>query len=209
MSLETISLEQAVGLLSLPRTLGEHPETGRRIQAGLGRFGPYVVCDLGGGEKDYRSLKADDDVLTIDLDRALELLAQPKKSRGRGKEPIREVGLHPDDQAPIQIFEGPYGLYLKHGKVNASLPEDEKPETISLETAVAALAPKPVRPRLKEAAVVREHQSPVKRKPEQPKRLRKPRLVGLRAANTVRHLSGYRLRPAIDAGLPDDCAPSL
>ncbi|ABB57446.1 type I DNA topoisomerase [Synechococcus elongatus] len=142
MSLETISLEQAVGLLSLPRTLGEHPETGRRIQAGLGRFGPYVVCDLGGGEKDYRSLKADDDVLTIDLDRALELLAQPKKSRGRGKEPIREVGLHPDDQAPIQIFEGPYGLYLKHGKVNASLPEDEKPETISLETAVAALAAK-------------------------------------------------------------------
>nr|CAA51086.1 Topoisomerase I [Synechococcus elongatus PCC 7942 = FACHB-805] len=91
MSLETISLEQAVGLLSLPRTLGEHPETGRRIQAGLGRFGPYVVCDLGGGEKDYRSLKADDDVLTIDLDRALELLAQPKKSRGRGKEPIRRL----------------------------------------------------------------------------------------------------------------------
>ncbi|WP_338442204.1 type I DNA topoisomerase [Synechococcus elongatus IITB4] len=142
MSLETISLEQAVGLLSLPRTLGEHPETGRRIQAGLGRFGPYIVCDLGGGEKDYRSLKADDDVLTIDLDRALELLAQPKKSRGRSKEPIREIGLHPEDQAPIQIFEGPYGLYLKHGKVNASLPEDEKPETISLETAIAALAAK-------------------------------------------------------------------
>ena len=93
---EEVTLETALGLLSLPRLLGDHPETQAKVKAGLGRFGPYIVHDLGKEGKDYRSLKADDDVLTVTLERALELLAQPKRGRGakRGgtKKPLRELG---------------------------------------------------------------------------------------------------------------------
>jgi DNA topoisomerase-1 len=140
-ALESVTLETAVGLLSLPRDLGTHPETEGKIQAGLGRFGPYVVYTLG-KEKEYRSLKAQDDVLTIDLDRALELLAQPKRgrtNRGKDKTPLRELGLHPQDQEPINVYEGPYGPYIKHGRVNVSLPEGVTPEAMTLELALPLL----------------------------------------------------------------------
>ncbi len=142
---EDVTLETAVGLLSLPRLLGTHPDTRAKIKAGLGRFGPYIVHDQGKEGKDYRSLKAGDDVLTVNLERALELLAQPKRSRGGGrgaKKPLRELGVHPDDKEPINIYDGPYGLYVKHGKVNASLPEGEKVDTLTLETALDLLAAK-------------------------------------------------------------------
>jgi len=141
---ENVTLEMAVGLLALPRTLGVHPETGARIQASLGRFGPYIVHDQGKDGKDYRSLKGDDDVLTITLERALALLAEPKSGRGRraAAKPLRELGAHPDDGEPVNIYNGPYGHYIKHGKVNASLPEGQTVEAITLEEAVAALAEK-------------------------------------------------------------------
>jgi DNA topoisomerase-1 len=140
---EEVTLEMAVGLLSLPRTLGEHPETGKKVKASLGRFGPYVVHDQGKDGKDYRSIKGEDDVLTITLERALELLAEPKKGRGRGsKTPLKELGLHPEDQEPVNIFSGPYGNYIKHGKVNAGLPEGETLETITLDKALPLLAEK-------------------------------------------------------------------
>jgi DNA topoisomerase-1 len=145
---ETITLEQAIGLLSLPRTLGLHPDTGRKVQASLGRFGPYVVHDLGKGEddkpkKDYRSLKGDDDPVTITFERALELLAQPKATRGRrSATPLRELGPHPDDAEPVNIYDGPYGHYVKHGKVNASLPEGQTVESMTLELAIEALGAK-------------------------------------------------------------------
>ncbi len=135
----------AVGLLSLPRSLGTHPETGAKIQANLGRFGPYIVHDQGKAGKDYRSLKGDDDVLTITLERALELLAEPKAGRGRSKaaaKPIRELGSHPEDGEPVNIYDGPYGPYIKHGKVNASIPEGQTVEAISMEEALAALKAK-------------------------------------------------------------------
>ena len=80
---EDATLPMAVGLLSLPRTLGVHPADGHKVQAGLGRFGPYIVHDKGKEGKEYRSLKGEDDVLTVQLPRALELLAQPKQGRGR------------------------------------------------------------------------------------------------------------------------------
>jgi len=137
---DNATLEQAVGLLSLPRLLGTHPETGGKVQAGLGRFGPYIVHDLGKGEKEYRSLKVGDDVLTVQLERALALLAEPKAGRGRSKsKPLRTVGSHPADEKPVEIYDGPYGPYIKHGKVNASLPEGETVEGITLEAAIAAL----------------------------------------------------------------------
>jgi DNA topoisomerase-1 len=137
---EDVSLEDALGLLRLPRQLGEHPEGGR-IQAGLGRFGPYVVHDKAKGEKDYRSLKAEDDVLSIGLPRALELLAQPKRGRG-GRTALRDLGTPAGAEEAIQVFDGPYGLYVKQGKVNASLPEGATAESISLEQAMELLAAK-------------------------------------------------------------------
>jgi DNA topoisomerase I len=142
---QDVNLETAVGLLRLPRLLGNHPETGAKIQANLGRFGPYVVHDQGKEGKDYRSLKKEDDVLTVTLDRALELLAEPKAGRGRGKgtaKPLRELGPHPEDGEPVNIYDGPYGPYLKHGKVNASLPEGQTVELIQMDLAVQALAEK-------------------------------------------------------------------
>lgn len=145
-SLEDVTLEMAVSLLALPRLLGVHPETGNKIQASLGRFGPYVVHKKGGeeGKDDYRSLKAGDDVLTVSLERALELLAEPKKAsrRQKSKTPLRELGTHPDDGEPINIYEGPYGLYVKYQKTNVGIPEGESVETLTLEKALELLAAK-------------------------------------------------------------------
>ena len=135
-----MTLEDALGLLRLPRHLGEHPEGGK-VQAGLGRFGPYVVHDKGKGEKDYRSLKGDDDVLAIGLSRALELLAEPKRGRG-GRTALKDLGTPEGAEEAIQLFNGPYGLYVKQGKVNASLPEGTTADTITLEQAVELLAAK-------------------------------------------------------------------
>ncbi|MDX2212633.1 MAG: type I DNA topoisomerase [Oculatellaceae cyanobacterium bins.114] len=146
---QDLTLEKAVSLLALPRTLGLHPDTGRKVQANLGQYGPYIVHDLGKDEdgkvkKDYRSLKGDDDVFTISLERALELLAEPKLGRGRGKTatPLRELGAHPEDGEPVNIYNGPYGPYIKHGKVNASLPEGVTVENLAMEVAIKALAEK-------------------------------------------------------------------
>ncbi|MFQ3584134.1 MAG: type I DNA topoisomerase [Cyanobacteriota bacterium] len=135
---DQVTPEIALGLLSLPRTLGEHPESGKKVQAGIGRFGPYVVCD-----GDFRSLPASEDVLTVSFERALELLAQPKKGRGRGSaKPLRELGFHPEDGEPVSLHNGPYGLYVKHGKVNASLPKEMPAEEATLEVALQVLAEK-------------------------------------------------------------------
>ena len=140
---EDVTLEKAVGLLSLPRLLGVHPDTGGKVQAGLGRFGPYVVHNQG-KEKDYRSLKAGDDVLSVSFERALELLAEPKGRRGKrsAAKPLRELGSHPEDEEAINIYDGPYGPYIKHLKTNASLPEGETVESITLEKALELLEAK-------------------------------------------------------------------
>jgi DNA topoisomerase-1 len=137
---EELSLEDALGLLRLPRQLGDHPDGGR-IEAGLGRFGPYVVHHKGKGEKDYRSLKAEDDVLLVELPRAMELLAMPKKGRG-GRTALKDLGTPEGADEAIQLFDGPYGLYVKQGKVNASLPEGTTADTLTLEQAVELLAAK-------------------------------------------------------------------
>ena len=134
--LEELDHEKALKILSLPRLLGEHPETKNEIRAGIGRFGPYIVHD-----GDFRSLK-EDDVLDVDLDRALEILAEPKKG-GRGSKSARkELGKHPDDGKPITLQSGRYGPYVKHGKTNASLPKDADAEKYTLEQAIELLAKK-------------------------------------------------------------------
>ena len=137
---ESITIGEALDLLRLPRLLGDHPQGGR-VDAGLGRFGPYVVWHKGKGEREYRSIKGDDQVLTITVERALELLAIPKPGRGK-RTPLRQVGPHPDDGEQVAIFAGPYGQYIKHGKLNCSLPEGKAPEDVTMEEAVALLAAK-------------------------------------------------------------------
>ena len=115
-----VDIDLALKLLSLPRKLGNHPETGKEIVANNGRFGPYVVHD-----GDFRSLKKEDDVYTVTLDRALELLAEEKKGRKSSKI-IKDLGTHPKDEKKIAVYDGKYGPYVKHGTKNISLPDDKK-----------------------------------------------------------------------------------
>ncbi|HET9274643.1 MAG TPA: type I DNA topoisomerase [Gemmatimonadales bacterium] len=139
---EEVTLDLAVGLLSLPRLIGVHATSGAKIYAGQGRFGPYVVCDRGKEGKEYRSLKKEDHVLTVGLPRALELFAQPKQSRGRraAPAPLKDLGAHPADKQPVGLYEGQYGPYVKHGDVSASVPKDRDPQSVTLSEAVELLA---------------------------------------------------------------------
>lgn len=133
---ENVDLPMALELLSLPKTLGVHPGTGKDVKAGLGRFGPFVVCD-----GDYRSIPKGESIFTITFERAMEMLSQPKKGRGRAA-PLRELGPHPESNDPIQVLSGPYGPYIKCGKVNASLPEGVTPEALTIEQALALIQEK-------------------------------------------------------------------
>ncbi len=141
MSTDGVTLEIALRLLSLPRDLGPHPESGEPVRAGIGRYGPYVVHD-----GDFRSLEKTDDVYTVTLDRALELLSQPKGGRRRtGAKPLRELGAHPHDGQPVNLLDGRYGPYVKWGKLNASLPKDMPPDDITLDQALELLAARAAR----------------------------------------------------------------
>ncbi len=130
MSPEDVTLEVAVDLLRLPRTVGVHPETGKPILANIGRYGPYVQH-----ERTFASLTDEDDVLTIDLQRALELLAQKMEK----KKPLRVLGKHPQSGEEIEVWAGKYGPYVKHRRLNASLPKDGDPERLTVEEAVKLL----------------------------------------------------------------------
>ncbi len=141
---ENVTVDLAVKLLALPRTLGEHPDTGNRVFVNTGRFGPYVCHVKGNGDKDdNRSLKATDDPYTITFDRALELLAQPKTLRGAAAAKVlKSLGNHPSDNDAIEVLDGKYGPYVKHGKVNVSLSKEQTVEGLTLEEALAMLATK-------------------------------------------------------------------
>jgi DNA topoisomerase-1 len=127
-----VDLELALALLSLPRRIGHHPETNQVIAAGIGRFGPYIRHD-----QNYVSLKGDDDVLTIGLNRAVTLIADAPK-----KDPPKEVGKHPDDGKVITIRIGRYGPYLQHGTLRAAIPKDKNEDDITVEIALELLAAK-------------------------------------------------------------------
>ncbi len=130
-----VTLDAAMKLLSLPREVGKHPEDGEPIVAGLGRFGPYIKHG-----KLYKSLPPEDDVITIGLNRAVALLAEPSKGRRRKPDPIRIVGKHPADNADIELYKGRYGPYVSHDGLHASLPSDIEPEALTLDEAVRLLA---------------------------------------------------------------------
>src|SRR5476651_291607 len=130
----TVTLEEALKLLELPRDLGADPESGEVIVAGLGRFGPYIKKG-----DDYRSLEESDDLFTVDLARALALLAAPKRSaRQAQKRVIRKIDV-PNSATPLQVLEGRFGPYVTDGETNASIPKGLDPATISLEEAQGLL----------------------------------------------------------------------
>jgi DNA topoisomerase-1 len=127
----TVTLQEALKLLELPRDLGPHPESGQPIVAGLGRFGPYVKHG-----DDYRSLAPEDDLFTIDLSRALALFAEPKRGgrRQMSKRVIMQIEAI-DGGKPIQVLEGRYGPYVTDGETNASIPKGTDPATVTLQAA--------------------------------------------------------------------------
>ena len=127
-------LPTALKLLALPRQLGPHPQTGKMVEANVGPFGPYIRHDGA-----YKSIPKSDSVYDIALPRAVELLAMPKSERGA---PGKRLGPHPQDQQPVVLLSGRYGPYVKHGRVNATVPKDYDPATLTLEQALAILAAK-------------------------------------------------------------------
>lgn len=151
--LETLDFNKALSILALPRLLGIKEDSGKDIRAGLGRFGPYIVHD-----GDFRSIKEPDDVLTISLERALEMLAQPKGTRGGGVG--KEIGKHPDDNKPVTLHSGKFGNYVKHGKVNATIPKDMKPEDVTLAKAVELIAERAAKAPTKAKRAPRKKKTP-------------------------------------------------
>jgi DNA topoisomerase-1 len=140
---QDVTLETALKLLSLPRNLGNHPQSGEPILALSGKFGPYIKC---AGET--RSLPRDISPLDVTLEQAVELLAQPK-ARGRGraapKEPLKTFENSPVTNQPVKVLEGRYGTYITDGATNATLPKDLSVETLSFQQALDLLAERAAR----------------------------------------------------------------
>jgi len=136
----TITLEQALQLLSLPRNIGDHPESGKPITAGLGRYGPFILHD-----GTYANLPSAEELFTVGINRAVVLLAEKKAGKaGRFQRTaatvLKELGEHPAEGGSIQVLSGRYGPYVKHGDVNATLPRGKAPEALSVEEAVQLIA---------------------------------------------------------------------
>jgi DNA topoisomerase-1 len=136
----TVDLDRALQLLSLPRLVGNHPETGKPITAGLGRFGPFILHD-----GTYANLASVEEVFTVGINRAVVLLAE-KKAGGRGRfqraapTVLKELGEHPAEGGRVQVLSGRYGPYVKHGSVNATLPRGREPADLTMEEAVQLIA---------------------------------------------------------------------
>ena len=139
-----VDLDIALKLLELPRRIGLHPADGKVVNVGFGRFGPYILHDkkYGNFDKKTQTYETEDgrvvDVLTVDMSAALEMLAK-SKSRGAAA-PLKDLGVHPEDQQPVGVYDGKYGPYIKHGKVYANVPKDRDPTTVTIEEALGWLA---------------------------------------------------------------------
>ena len=127
-----ITLDKAIKFLLLPREVGKHPVTLKKISAGIGRFGAFIRHD-----GDYRSIPKDEDILSIGLNRAVSLLAEPKKRRG--PEVLKSLGDHPKEDGQINIYDGRYGPYVNHGKINATIPSNIEPLELTIDAALELL----------------------------------------------------------------------
>ena len=134
-----IDFEKALQLLSLPREVGTHPETGKPISAGIGRYGPFVLH-----EGLYANLDSPEEVFSVGINRAVDALAE-KAAKGGGRrgaqQALKQLGEHPDG-GPVTVKDGRYGPYVNHGKVNATLPKDKDPQSVTLEEALELIAAK-------------------------------------------------------------------
>ena len=133
-SASDIELEKALKLLSLPREVGHHPEDGQVIEAGIGRYGPFVRHG-----RTYANLKDPDDVFNIGMNRAVEELAKKATAgsgRGTASKAIKELGEHPEGGGSVNVMDGRYGPYVKYAKINATIPKGKDPEEITLEEAI-------------------------------------------------------------------------
>ena len=138
----TIDLEKALSLLALPREVGAHPEDGKLITAGLGRYGPFVLH-----EGTYANLDSAEEVFTVGINRAVTLLAEKRAGGGKGrfgraaqKKVLKDLGEHPDQGGKIEVLDGRYGPYITHNKINANVPRGREPATLTVSEAVALLA---------------------------------------------------------------------
>jgi DNA topoisomerase-1 len=180
LSTDDVDLDRALGLLSLPREIGKHPDDGEPIVAGVGRFGPYVQHG-----KTYANLTTGDDVLTVGLNRAVTLIEEKRAKRAqkggrRGGDPGRALGDHPDKGGPIVVKNGRYGPYANHDGVNATLPSHLTPETITLEEAVGLIEARSARGGKKPAAKPR---AAAPKAASKPKAAAKPRAAASKAAS--------------------------
>lgn len=137
MTKEDLDLPTALRLLSLPRLLGAHPDDGEEVRAGVGRYGPYVVHN---GK--FVSLKPPDNVLEVDLSRALALIKEAPGRRGgsSARTVLKDLGAHPEDGEPIRVLDGRYGPYVNHQRTNATVPKEKDPKNVTLEQALQMLA---------------------------------------------------------------------
>ncbi len=150
MTPEAVDLEKAIALLSLPRLVGAHPEDGEPIETAIGRYGPYVKHN-----KTYANLKDPEEVFTLGMNRAVELIAEKIANPGRGRtaaKALKELGEHPSEGGPVNVMEGRYGPYVKWGKINATIPKDMDPQTVDMDAAVAMIAEKAAKAPKKKAA---------------------------------------------------------
>ncbi len=144
---DEMTLEKAVTLLSLPRFVGIHPEGGD-VHTNLGRYGPYVmhttIGEDGKEAKLYANIPDVEEVFTIGMNRAVEVIAEKRaKGGGRGRtvaKPLHELGEHPENGGPVNVMDGRYGPYVKWDKINATIPKDKKPEDVTMEIAVELIA---------------------------------------------------------------------
>jgi DNA topoisomerase-1 len=128
---ENADLPAALKLLELPKELGNHPETGKKVIVNIGRFGPYI-----GHDGKFKSIPKTESIFTISLERSVELLAEARTSNTV----LRELGEHPEDKKPVDVCNGRYGPYVRHGKVNATLPKDVTPDEVTMDEALSLLA---------------------------------------------------------------------
>lgn len=141
-TVDTTDHEKALALLSLPRDIGKHPESGKMISAGIGRYGPYVAHD-----GTFANVDSAEEVFSIGLNRAVTVLAEKlAKGPGRGRTgtpaALKALGEHPDDKQPVTVRDGKYGAYVNHGKINATLPKGTDPQSVTLEQALALISEK-------------------------------------------------------------------
>jgi DNA topoisomerase-1 len=170
---EDVTLETAVKLLSLPRLIGTHPEDGVNVFANIGRYGPYIkhaesTSERGGTNANLEGL---DDVFTVGMNHAVQLLAEKVASRGnRGgaAKTLKSLGDHPDEGGPIDIMEGKYGPYVKWEKVNATLPKDSDPEALTIQQAVDLITEKQAQKGTKRKAPAKKKAAPKKAPAKKP-----------------------------------------